>query len=470
VTEEPQSADASADAGSPVSEPGVPRRRSRRGLLVRLGAGLAVILTVAGGPAAMAVGRSWWQPHERSTFRSKDPAMPAPAVGGGAVAPKQAPGRPGRAGDAGSARNAGVRAQIQTVLTAQATALLRGDEDAFLAPVDPANQALLDDLRRRFGVLRAMRIAGWTEALADDPAPVDGGWRANVRVGYCFVVPGCDPVAVPVPTRWAETSGAPRLVEFGSSTATSLGPRPWEVSDLKVAIGTRTVVAAPLKYASRVPALLDAAEEAAAVADRYTRWAPPPGRYIVYLAGPDEWGTWYGVHQAEWVAGYAMPLTEHDTEIVLNAQRVTGSEVVDTLRHEFAHVVTLAGVHRDYSGQWWLVEGIAEYVRMVGRPLRDYELLTASRRYVRAGNPTDLTSLAEPAAGASTEDASGRYGVAFLTVRRLAERFGEDAMLRFFDKVVRQGMPQQDAAKAEFGGDWDEITDDCAKYVKRSLS
>jgi hypothetical protein len=284
------------------------------------------------------------------------------------------------------------------------------------------------------------------------------------------VVAGCDPVNVPVPTRWAETAGAPSLVEFGSSSATDLGPRPWEVSDLRVAVGSRTVVAASPRYASRVPALLVAAEEAAGVTDRYARWSSPPGRYVVYLAGPDEWGTWYGVHQAEWVAGYAMPLTEHDTEIVLNAQRVTGGEVLDTLRHEFAHVVTLADVHRDYSGQWWLVEGIAEYVRMVGRPLREYELLAAARRYVRAGNPTDLGRLAEPPLAASTDDASGRYGVAFLTVRRLADRFGEEKMLRFFDKVVRQGVPQQDAAASEFDADWDEITGDCARSVKRSLS
>jgi hypothetical protein len=356
------------------------------------------------------------------------------------------------------------------VLTAQAAALLRGDEDAFLAPADQTNESLLGDLRRRFKVLHTMGVAGWTETVADDPAPVAGGWQASVRVGYCFVVAGCDPVAVPVPTRWAETAGSPKLVELGSSGATELGPRPWEVSDLKVAVGSRTIVAAPPRYASRVPALLDAAEEAAAVSDRYARWAPRPGRYIVYLAGPDEWGTWYGVHQAEWVAGYAMPLTEHDTEIVLNAQRVTGDEVVDTLRHEFGHVVTLANVHRDYSGQWWLVEGIAEYVRMVDRPLPDYELLAASRRYVRAGNPTDLAGLAEPPPGAAAEDASGRYGVAFLTVRRLAERFGEERMLRFFDKVVRQGVPEQDAATSELGGDWDDITDDCAKYVRHNLS
>jgi hypothetical protein len=382
--------------------------------------------------------------------------------------PHEAPARGSQSGDAATAAHSAVRAQIQAALDAQAAALLRGDEDAFLAPADQGDASLVGDLRRRFGALRAMDVAGWTETLAADPRPVDGGWQATVKIGYCFVVPGCEPVALPVPTRWAETGGPPLMVEFGPSGATDLG-RPWEVSDLRVAVGARVIVAAPPRYAGRVPALLSAAEEAAAVVDRYVRWSAPPGRYIVYLGGPDEWSRWYGVHQAEWVAGYAMPITEHDTEIVLNGQRVTGAEIVDTLRHEFTHVVTLAGVHRDYSGQWWFVEGIAEYVRMVGRPLRGYGLLDAARRYVRSGSPVRVPELTEPAAGSSTEEASGRYGAAFLTVRRLAERFGEDRMLGFFDLVVRQGMPAADAAAREFGVDWRDIIDDCARYVKRSL-
>jgi hypothetical protein len=127
-------------------------------------------------------------------------------------------------------------------------------------------------------------------------------------------------------------------------------------------------------------------------------------------------------------------------------------------------------VHRDYSGQWWLVEGIAEYVRMVGRPLSEYELLSASRRYVHAGNPTEVRELTEPTSSASTEDASGRYGVAFLSVRWLAERFGEEKMLRFFDKVVREGTAVQVAAADEFAVDWGEITGDCAGYVWQNLN
>jgi hypothetical protein len=440
----------------------------RGGLLVRLGVSVAAVLVLLGGSAAMAVDRVW-----PSAARSELTVGPraAPDAGRGDLAPAPvAPPAAAGAHDPGQVVPGQLRSGLQTTLNAQAAALLRGDETAFLAPADPDNVALLGDLRRRFGVLRAMKVVSWTETLADDLEPVDGGWQVGVRLGYCFVVAGCKQVVVPVATRWVQTGGSPVLVEFGSSGSTDLGPRPWEVSELMVAIGRRTMVAAPPKYAGRLPALLSAAENAAAVSDRYARWAPAPGRYVVYLAGPDEWGDWYGVHQAAWVAGYAMPLTEYDTEIVLNAQRVTGGEVEDTLRHEFAHVVTLAGAHRDTSAQWWLLEGIAEYVRMVGRPLREYELLPAARRYARAGSRTDLSGLGEPAAGASADDASGRYGVAFLTVRRLAERFGEDRMLRFFADVVRQGIPQEQAAGTEFGADWNEITADCARYVKRNLN
>jgi hypothetical protein len=434
----------------------------RPGLIVRLALGFAALFGLLGGPAAMAVGRSWWQPLDRAALAMRPQSMPRVVHEAGPAEPTQAPTRE-------PIQFSRVRAQLQMALDAQATALLRGDETGFLAPAEPGNTALLADLRRRFGVLHAMNIAGWTETLGGEPEQVDGGWRAVVRIGYCFVVRGCAPVTVPVATRWAEGNGPLSLVEFGSSGASDLGPRPWEISELRVAVGSRAVVAAPPRYAGRVAALLAAAEEAASVTDRYAHWADPPGRYIVYLAGPEEWGRWYGVRQAQWVAGYAMPITERHTEIVLNGQRVTADEVVDTLRHEFAHVVTLADVHRDYSGQWWLVEGMAEYVRMVGRPLGEYQLLTPSRRYVRAGNPTDLSGLTEPAVSASTEEASGRYGVAFLSVRRLAERFGEERMLRFFDQVVRRGVAPADAATGDFGSDWAEITGDCAEYVRQNL-
>jgi hypothetical protein len=472
VTEDER--DPTAAAGGPL---GPPRRSpvappvmtypltapSRRPvLLLRVGVGLAALLGLLGGPAVTLIDRDRWQPLARAALVMKPQAGDASDGGADGTSRYANPA-------SATADGSSVRARLQSILDGQAAALLRGDEKAFLAPVDPGRSALVDDLRRRFVTLRAMKTTGWTETLGDEPEPVAGGWRATVRIGYCFVVPDCEPVTVPVATRWTGGAGRSRLVEFGSSGASDLGPRPWEVSELRVAIGSRVVVAAPASYADRVPALLAAAEEAALVTDRYARWAPPPARYLVYLAGPEEWGRWYGVRQAKWVAGYAMPITTRHTEIVLNGQQVTADEVVDTLRHEFTHVVTLADVDRDYSKRWWLVEGIAEYVRMVGRPLSEYELLTASRRYVGAGNPTDVRDLTEPNPNASTEDASGRYGVAFLSVRRLAERFGEDRMIGFFDQVVRQGVTLPEAAAGVFGVEWEMVTGDCAEYVRNNF-
>jgi hypothetical protein len=60
--------------------------------------------------------------------------------------------------------------------------------------------------------------------------------------------------------------------------------------------------------------------------------------------------------------------------------------------------------------------------------------------------------------------------VAFLTVRRLTERFGEEKMLTFFQAVVREGTPAADASTAIFGADWSQVAADCAAYAKRNLS
>jgi len=351
----------------------------------------------------------------------------------------------------------------------QATALLAGDGAAFVAVADPAVQP---ELRRRFDALHAMRVAGWDETLMTGPESAGGEpprWKADVRLRYCFGVPGCTPIGVTVPTEWTDVDGQPRLVSMGTSGPTDLGPRPWEVTDLRVAVGARVIVAAPGRYAGRLQSALASAEQAAAVTDRYARWGAPPGRYLVFLAGPDEWGSWYGVHQPSWVAGYAMPVAESSTEIILNAQRVSGDAVLDTLRHEFTHVVTLAGVRRDYSSQWWLVEGIAEYVRMVGRPLADYPGYGATHRYVHNGHWSGSVALTEPPDSASADDASGRYGVAFLALRRIAERFGEDKLLDFFDAVVRRGADPAAAAPSVLGASWDDVSGDCARYVRKTV-
>lgn len=368
------------------------------------------------------------------------------------------------------AYSAWLRGQLSRMLERQAGALRAGDREGFLAPAAAGDAQLRAELDRRFTALHALKVSRWEEAPSGEPTAAGGGsWNVPVRLRYCFVVPDCVLVPLTVQTRWRDSGTSLTLTSFGTSPATETGPRPWEVSELKVAIGDRVVLATTAKYASRLPGMLVAAEKAAAVADRFARWDPPPGRYVVYLAGSQEWGTWYGVRQANWAAGYAMPLTNRHSEIVLNASRVNADDAGDVLRHEFAHVVTLSGVRQDQPGTWWLVEGIAEYIQTGPKPLNSYDGLGEARRYVNSGRWNGDITLGEPERAASTSEANGRYGVAYLAVRRIAERFGEEKLLEFFAGTVRAGGSLEQVSQSVLGTPWPEVAADATAHVRRTI-
>jgi hypothetical protein len=350
---------------------------------------------------------------------------------------------------------------IATATGVQVAAVNSGDATAFLGPVE---QPLHDAMRRRFEALRAIRATNYAAHLEETPKPEGDRWRVTLELNFCSGAPTCGAAPVLVPTLWTVNGGGARLVEWGSSTR--YGPRPWEVSELRAAIGERVVVAASPRYASRLQPTLQAAERAAEKADRYARWRPRPAKYVVYLAGADEWSTWYGVKQPAWAAGYAMPITPEHTEIVLNAARIDGGEVLNTLTHEFSHVSTLAGVRRNYTDSWLLVEGMAEYVTHVDKAPGSYPWLSGTRRYVASGNWPGTAALAAPAESATVGDATGRYGVAYFAVRRLAERFGEDRLLAFFAAVARDGRQPEQVAPDTFGVAWAEVAADCDRYVR----
>lgn len=349
---------------------------------------------------------------------------------------------------------------IEAVLTVQAEAVRAGDAAAFLAAVDPALQPVT---RRRFEAVRALKATAYGARLVAPPEADGERWKATVEVRFCAGADGCGAAPIQVPTAWVVHPDGAVLVEWGQSTR--YGPRPWEVSELRAAVGARVVVAASPRYASRIRPTLEAAERAAAKADRYARWRPLPARYVVYLAGTDEWSTWYGVQQPSWAAGFAMPITAEHTEIVLNANRIDANEAFSTLTHEFAHVTSLAGVQRNYTDSWLLVEGLAEYVANADRPAREYPWVAGTRRYVHE-TWAGTAALAAPPESATVNDATGRYGVAYLAVRRLAERFGEDRMLAFFAAVARDGRPPVEAAPGALGVPWQDAAADCDRYVR----
>jgi hypothetical protein len=359
----------------------------------------------------------------------------------------------------------GVRDAIQRALVLQAVALNAGDLTAFLAPVAPADTALRAELTRRFESLRALQVTDWTPTVMGSPSLSNGVWHASVMIRYCVVVPGCRGVLSGTRTRWAEAGDRTYLVEFGATIAEDNGPRPWEVSALRTSVGARTVIVSSGRFAAQLPALQAQAEQAARFVDRFAKWSDPPGRYVVYVATAEEWQTWHGGGLEPWAAAYAVSLGNTSREVVVNGQYVRGGDLGAIFRHEFAHVVTLDGVVRHRQQTWWLVEGVAEYATVTGGS-RALENIPTIRRYIRSGRWSGAVTLDPPPSGTSEADVQGLYGIAYLTVRRLVDRFGEARMFGFFEAVVRQARPPAEAAPTNLGTSWEEVAADLARYVR----
>ncbi|MFG1677147.1 hypothetical protein [Micromonospora sp. NPDC049282] len=352
-------------------------------------------------------------------------------------------------------------------LDRQAAALLGGDRTAFLAVAEPAARPALT---KRYAALRALRVTVWRPAADGVPVAVDGRpgeWRLTVTVGYCFVVPGCAPSTTGLGTRWRLVGEQPRLLAVEPSRTDPTGVRPWAVNDLTVAVGKRALVATTPAQRAKLPGLLAQAEAAARVADRYAV-GPPPDRYLVYYAGRAEWQRWYGGGRPKWTAGYAVGVGGGRHDVVLNAQSLAPGSVDDLLRHELTHAASLPDQGYADHADWWLVEGLAEYAGTDGQPVDRYEGLAEVRKLVRGDWAGRLDTVA-PADDATDDRVGGAYGVGYLAVRHLVDRYGEQRVLDFFRAVVHQRRSPAEAADEVFGDPWSMLHDDCVAYVRSAV-
>ncbi|SCL63660.1 hypothetical protein GA0070606_3833 [Micromonospora citrea] len=376
------------------------------------------------------------------------------------------PGPSGAAADDPASRAARQLGERMTAeLARQSTALIGGDRAGFLAVAEPVAHP---DLRRRYAALRALRVTTWQAGAADLPAPVEGRpgeWRLLVEFRYCFVVPGCRPSRLLAVTRWRAREERPRLLAVEPSRSAEVGARPWEVSELAVAVGPRTLVATTPALRGRLPGLLAQAEAAATVADAYAVGDRKPDRYRIFYAGRAEWKRWYGGDRPRWTGGYAVTVGGGHHEVVLNADGLASGGVDDLLRHELTHAASLPERGYPGKGTWWLVEGLAEHAGADGQPVDRYEGLTEVRRLAKGGWGGRLDSLT-PADDAPADRVSGSYGISYLAVRHLVDRFGPERLLAFFAAVVHERRPLADAAEAIFGEPWGALHDECVAYVR----
>ena len=362
------------------------------------------------------------------------------------------------------------RRLLSDLLTAQAKALLEANEAGYLAAVDPKNAQLVSDHKRRYKVLRAMGPGVWTQALTG--ALKDSGersWQADIKISYCFGAASCSSAQLVESSTWELQGDHLVMVKLVQSEPEWNGPRPWETDELTVSTGRRVVIATTKTNAWRLPEAVKSADRAAVVADTLAKWESPPSRYVVFLAGPNDWRRWYGHTQPDWAAAWAVPVSDNVTEVVVRTEVVQQRGLETLLTHELTHVTTLAG-KRDGAGRsaWWLIEGVADYATMIGKAVGSYDGITSTRAFVRNkwdGDP----AVDAPTVNAGLQEAAGRYGVAFLAVRRISDKYGQAKMLDFWGKVVHDNQDINTAATTVLGASWPTVQADCAAFVRSSV-
>ncbi|MER7461092.1 hypothetical protein [Micromonospora sp. NPDC126480] len=397
-------------------------------------------------------------------------AVPASAVRG--AESRTSPGVVARAENPTTRAARQFAARITGQLDRQSAALLRGDRAGFLAI---AERGLHTDLSRRFATLRALRVSGWQARPKGLPTQAGrpGEWRLTVEFQYCFAVPDCRPSSLFVETRWRDSGAQPRLLEMARSSPDQylpgrmdqVGSLPWEMSQLVAVMGKRTLVATTPQFRKRLPELLARAEAAAKVADQYVVAGDRPDRYRIYYAGPKEWKRWYGGRQPDWAAGYAIGIGGGHREIVVKDDRYTPAGLDELLRHELAHAASLPDHDYRDESTWWLVEGLAEYAGADGRAISRYFGLSATRRLVNRGWDRKLDTVAP---GEDDPDArvTGSYGIAYLAVRYLVDRFGEERVFAFVKAVVHDRRIPRQTSEAVLGVPWSTLHADCVKYIR----
>jgi hypothetical protein len=368
--------------------------------------------------------------------------------------------------------------EAKKVLDDHAAALLRGDEQGWLAAVDPNQPQLREYYQRIYTAMRAMDVSGW-DYFVGSPRPYEqfGTSRMDLsmNVAYCLAVPTCphdDPRYDPTGRRSSainqdisldKVDGQYRIV--GVQQGKMRKPARWQTTGLTFAQGERVAVAAPDSQKGRQAEAVAAADQAAVAADRFTgHTGYKPVRYRVYLAGEDEWKAWGEV--AGYAAGYAVPTGLLGTDIVVRMSAAPNREtLVRVLQHEMAHAVTLGGTDRAADSvldtDAWLSEGVAKYIEL--GPTPEAGRLAELRQ--AGAIPTDLR-LDPLQDDATDKQVATLYGYGHLAVICMADRYGEDKMMRFVNRVLREDATTDQAARDAFGKPFAEVNRTCTAYFR----
>jgi hypothetical protein len=438
-----------------------PRRRARRATSARaaatrlLSGALALAAAAVLGTAAV---RLLDQPDPVSTTSSTEaagqPVASSPALG-----------------DSTAGAPSSLRA-VQALLDARATALLARDQrgwDAAVAgdgsvsaPARPALEAYRERTRAVFDRLEPVPLGTWSwQVTGSGPAlPAERAqqlparsWVARTTLVWSVAGAGDDPVrrqqditVVPSGDGWAVADDA------DGETVPDL----WDLAPVQVVTSPRAVV---IGTAARSE--LDRAAQLTTTAARAvdavwgTAWprstvveVPADQAQMARLLGRDDdagLDQIAAVTTGELVGGSGATRGDH---VVVNPSGFgklapLGQQVV--LTHELTHVATRSGATR--AVPLWLSEGFADWVGYRGTGLSEQAVAADLAAQVRAGRAPQALPTADDFDPTKTSDVGPSYSSAWLAVTALAQRHGDDAVVRLYRAASTEpGDDDADAA------------------------
>jgi hypothetical protein len=382
-------------------------------------------------------------------------------------------------------------AAIASVLRRRSRAVLGHDRTAFLATVDPAGQAFRAGQAVLFDNLAKVPLASWRESLADrrPAADADDGWTARLRLTYRLR--GFDRGEV-VYTEYL-TFDRPRGVGWvvsGDGAAHGLrdDAQVWNGGRLIVIHGRHSLVLGESDpgAADRTVELRDIArrlDTGVGIVSGITgdRWA----RRVVALAPATE-------QEAEELVGDVRNLgdiaalatvTGEGADPNSGADRVIitptafarlnalGRHVV--LTHELLHVAM--GGARDTHTPMWLIEGLADYAGYKNTRVPTRE--AARELAVRIGSgDVPLSPPGRDDFAGSGDALAAAYEESWLACRMVAERYGEDRLVRLYRTAEAEpgdsGDPRIEdrALRTVLGFGTGEFDANWRAYLRRELA
>jgi hypothetical protein len=339
------------------------------------------------------------------------------------------------------AEKAARKSQLNVVLAQRATAVLKGDQQAFLAVVDPKQPALIARQRTLFTNLRKFAFTKLnyfveSERGAPDQVTKYGPSTVTIRLMMRYQLTGLDTAPVQTDLGYSFTRRGSQWVLISDNAIDSTlsvdgHQQPWDFGEIAVTHREKVVV-----VVDKAEAALGAkiAKSSKGAVDAVRRHWPRPWDGAVMVVAMREprvmsllWTT--GTGDGWTIAAKAVGLYDGEpfrvktgaplgSRIVVNpAVRQHADE--DLLVHEMTHVATDS---LNWQTPEWLVEGLAEYVRC--RSVEDDPHWTVDpyRKQVRTKYLPTLKALPSPA---DFDDNSNRsYGVSWWATEYLAAKLG----------------------------------------------